>query len=78
VKGEPLAGSATLAALQPDGEDETDARSLQLVGAHAPDEVVLTARLSPRTGAKTGEPLRIAVDTARLHFFDPVTEAAIL
>ena len=37
----------------------------------------LTARLSPRSRAETGRPLRIAVDAERLHFFDPETEAAI-
>jgi multiple sugar transport system ATP-binding protein len=37
----------------------------------------LTARLSPRSRAQTGEPLRVAVDVDRLHFFDPDTEAGI-
>jgi multiple sugar transport system ATP-binding protein len=37
----------------------------------------LVARLSPRSRAETGHPLRVAVDTERLHFFDPETEAAI-
>jgi multiple sugar transport system ATP-binding protein len=37
----------------------------------------LTARLSPRSRAATGRPLRIAVDVERLHFFDPETEASI-
>jgi multiple sugar transport system ATP-binding protein len=35
------------------------------------------ARLSPRTGAKQGEPIELAVDTARLHFFDPATGEGI-
>jgi multiple sugar transport system ATP-binding protein len=40
-------------------------------------EAVLTARLSPRSKARSGAPLRIAVDVERLHFFDPETEEAI-
>jgi multiple sugar transport system ATP-binding protein len=57
-----------------------------LVGAQHPDapqlegsggEAVLTARLSPRSAARSGEPLRVAVDVERLHFFDPETEEAI-
>jgi multiple sugar transport system ATP-binding protein len=35
-----------------------------------PGETTLTARLSPRTRAQTGEPLRVAIDASRLHFFD--------
>ena len=40
-------------------------------------ELTLTARLSPRTHAETGSPLRVAIDADRLHFFDPETELAI-
>jgi multiple sugar transport system ATP-binding protein len=40
-------------------------------------EATLTARLSPRTRAETGGPLRVAIDADRLHFFDPETELAI-
>jgi multiple sugar transport system ATP-binding protein len=38
---------------------------------------VITARLSPRSAAQSGQPLRVAIDVERLHFFDPSTEAAI-
>jgi multiple sugar transport system ATP-binding protein len=38
---------------------------------------LLTARLSPRSAARTGQPLRVAIDRERLHFFDPETEQAI-
>ena len=35
------------------------------------------ARVSPRSGARIGEPLRLVVDTARMYFFDPSTGIAI-
>jgi multiple sugar transport system ATP-binding protein len=38
---------------------------------------MITARLSPRSKAETGRPLRVAVDSERIHFFDPETEASI-
>jgi multiple sugar transport system ATP-binding protein len=38
---------------------------------------VLTARLGPRTGARSGEPLSVSIDVERLHFFDPKSELAI-
>jgi multiple sugar transport system ATP-binding protein len=40
-------------------------------------ESTFLARLSPRTGAKQGEPLELVVDTERLHFFDPRTGRGI-
>ena len=35
------------------------------------------ARLSPRTGARVGEAIRLAVDAGHLHFFDPETSLGI-
>ena len=37
------------------------------------DRAVFNARVDPRTAAAPGEPLRLALDPARLHFFDPET-----
>jgi multiple sugar transport system ATP-binding protein len=37
----------------------------------------LTARLSPRSAARSGASLRVAIDVDRLHFFDPETDQAI-
>jgi multiple sugar transport system ATP-binding protein len=37
----------------------------------------LVARVSPRTGAREGAELELAVDTRRLYFFDPETRDAI-
>jgi multiple sugar transport system ATP-binding protein len=41
------------------------------------DGTRLTARLGARSTAETGARMRLAIDTSRLHFFDPVTEQAI-
>jgi multiple sugar transport system ATP-binding protein len=38
---------------------------------------VFVARLNPRTGASVGDGIELHVDTANLHFFDPVTGEAI-
>jgi multiple sugar transport system ATP-binding protein len=40
-------------------------------------DTVLTARLSPRSSARSGEPLGICVHAERAHFFDPDSEEAI-
>jgi multiple sugar transport system ATP-binding protein len=45
--------------------------------AAAQEGPLLTARLSPRSRARSGEPLRVAIDVGRLHFFDPESELAI-
>jgi multiple sugar transport system ATP-binding protein len=40
-------------------------------------QTVFIARVNPRTKARDGHTLELAVDTTRLHFFDPVTGGAI-
>jgi multiple sugar transport system ATP-binding protein len=47
-----------------EGEDES-----LLVG----DQAMFNARVDPRTAASPGAPLRLTVDPARFHFFDPET-----
>jgi multiple sugar transport system ATP-binding protein len=37
------------------------------------DRAVFTARVDPQTSAQVGRTLRLAVDPARFHFFDPAT-----
>jgi multiple sugar transport system ATP-binding protein len=39
---------------------------------------LFTARVDPRTRARVGERLALAVDPVRFHFFDPVTGASLL
>jgi multiple sugar transport system ATP-binding protein len=38
---------------------------------------LITARLSPRSAARSGQPLRVAIDVERLHFFDSESEETI-
>ena len=69
--------SDTMVAARGGDEQEDAGRLLQLAGGRDTGEVVLTARLNTRSRAQSGEPLRVAVDVERLHFFDPETEEAI-
>ena len=48
--------------------------ALEVAAAAGP---LLTARLSPRSRARSGQPLRVAIDADRLHFFDPESDDAI-
>jgi multiple sugar transport system ATP-binding protein len=45
------------------------------VGGEAPR--TLTARLNPRSGVQAGHPVRLAIDVARLHYFDAETDLAL-
>jgi multiple sugar transport system ATP-binding protein len=56
--------------LQTHGDDDSTLVSRQ--GA------LFTARVDPRTGARVGERLRLALDPARFYFFDPETGACLL
>lgn len=38
----------------------------------------ITARVDPRSTARTGDTIRIAIDTNKLHFFDKETEETLL
>ena len=72
----PVDSESVVAARGAEAQEDA-ARLLELTGADAGSNVVLTARLNTRSRARTGEPLRVAVDVERLHFFDPETEDAI-
>jgi multiple sugar transport system ATP-binding protein len=55
-----------------EAEGEEDARLV--VGEHT----LLNARVDPRTAARIGGSLRLAVDPSRFHFFEPETGASLL
>ena len=57
-------------AIEAEGEDDA-----QLVPE---DSALLNARVDPRTTARVGGSLRIAVDPARFHFFEPESGASLL
>jgi multiple sugar transport system ATP-binding protein len=77
VASRPVEASESVLAARGAGGEDDAARLLQLAGGHDSGNVVLTARLNPRTRARPNQPLRIAVDVEHLHFFDPETEAAV-
>jgi multiple sugar transport system ATP-binding protein len=56
-----------------DGHQEDDAAVAALTGGKS----LWTARVSARSPARSGQSLQLAVDTTRLHFFDPASGAAI-
>jgi multiple sugar transport system ATP-binding protein len=39
----------------------------------ATDQASFTARVDPQTSARSGQPLRLAVDPSKFHYFDPAT-----
>jgi multiple sugar transport system ATP-binding protein len=62
-------------ARRPDVDLGTDDDEAALV---AEQSTLFTARVDPRSAARQGAPLRLAVDPAAFHFFDVETGAALL
>ncbi len=56
-----------------DGSSEEDETVTALAGGKS----LWTARVSARSAVRSGQPLELAVDTSRLHFFDPVSGESI-
>ncbi|HEX3238363.1 MAG TPA: sn-glycerol-3-phosphate ABC transporter ATP-binding protein UgpC [Gaiellaceae bacterium] len=48
------------------------------LGAGDDASSLVTARLSPRSQARSGKPLQVAIDLERLYFFDPESQEAIV
>ena len=67
VAGERLPSSAA--------EESVDDGTLQLGAGEG--RAKLTARVSPRSGIKSGQPAQLVVDTSRLYFFDPDTRQRV-
>jgi len=69
IDAPPVVTDDTTAALSEEGAEEV----LSPLG----DRATFTARVDPRSKAKPKEPIRLTIDPARLHFFDPSTGRAI-
>ena len=77
----PVAAKPILEVIRPVGAgavpEQDDSEALRLLTADSGNETIFTARLSPRSIAKTGSTLRVVFDTERLHFFDAETQDSI-
>jgi multiple sugar transport system ATP-binding protein len=56
---------------------DVDAPSVVVQDSVEDGHTLMTARVAPSVAAAPGQTMRLKVDPARLHFFDPETEAAI-
>ncbi|MDQ3639793.1 MAG: hypothetical protein M3426_17725 [Actinomycetota bacterium] len=45
---------------------------------YEPSKELLVARVSPESEARRGHPVRLVVDSSKVHLFDPETEETIL
>jgi ABC-type sugar transport system ATPase subunit len=70
VDAPPVEHSSIASAASDEEDDETVAA---LVGGKS----LWTARVSSRSAVRPGAPLQLAIDTSRLHFFDPASGATI-
>jgi multiple sugar transport system ATP-binding protein len=77
IAAKSVSNAETVAAARGVDAEEDGAALAQLTRAQQPGTVALTARLNMRTRAASGQPLRVAVDVDRLHFFDIETEKSI-
>ena len=55
------------------GEEAVERTNAQARGG----TTTVLARLNPRTAARKGQPIELAVDTTSLHFFDPTDGSSI-
>jgi multiple sugar transport system ATP-binding protein len=77
IDAEPLVGATARALAQGVDESHDDATALTLLATESRGDALITARMSPRCGARSGQPLRISLDAERMYFFDPETERAV-
>ena len=76
IAADPILATETMVAAR--GEESEDAgHLLQLAAGRGERPGRADGAPQHAPGPETGEPLRVAVDVERLHFFDPATEEAI-
>ncbi len=85
IRPEDIDDAPEFVAAHPDSQIAVHVEVTELMGAETylyfttsgKDENVI-ARVDPRTKTKTGDDTKVAMDTARLHFFDKETEETLL
>ena len=83
IRPEDLSDSEDAIAANPDCVVEANIKVYELLGAEVflyfdIDEVNCTARVNPRTTARPGDTIKLALDMSKLHIFDKDTEQVIL
>jgi multiple sugar transport system ATP-binding protein len=73
IDAPPVEHDALTSATAAEGSDADDAAVTALTGGKS----LWTARVSSRSAVRPGAPLDLAVDTSRMHFFDPASGQAI-
>jgi len=83
VRPEDLHDDEMFISTSPDSVIEADVEVTELLGAEVYLYLIsagqnLTARVNPRSTAKTGDRIKVALDANRIHIFDKETELAIV
>ncbi|MBR2987768.1 MAG: ABC transporter ATP-binding protein, partial [Clostridia bacterium] len=84
IRSECIHDDAAFIEANPDTTIETTVDVTELMGAeiflylNSTEECNLTARVSPRSTARSGDTIKVAFDATRIHIFDKETEKCII
>jgi len=83
IRPENLHDEAVFLESMPDSVIEAKVEVAEMLGSETllymyVDDINLTARVNPRTKAKAGDVIKVAIDTNRIHLFDKETEKVII
>ncbi len=83
IRPEDISDDAAFLAEHPDSVISAEVEVSELMGSEVYlylnyKEARLTARVAPDTTSKTGNQIKVGLDTRRIHLFDPETEEAIM
>ena len=83
IRPEDLYDTEMFISTSPDSVIDVDIKVYELLGAEVflyfdIDNVSCTARVNPRTTARPGDTIKLALDMSKLHIFDKETEQVVL
>ena len=83
IRPEDMDDSEAAIAAYPDSVTEVDITLTEMMGAETYlyfqiEGIDMTARVNPRSTAKHGERIKLALDTNKIHLFDKDTEEVII